>query len=110
MMKILLDEMVPRDLRTFILGHDVYSVQYMGWGSFKNGVLLKKADPVFDAFITVDQSLQFQQNFAGYKMCFVILEPKRNIISHLIPMLPELHRQLALLQIGSGTAINILPP
>ena len=43
-MRLLLDEFVPRRLKRELLGHDVKTVQDMGWAGIKNGALLKFAD------------------------------------------------------------------
>jgi predicted nuclease of predicted toxin-antitoxin system len=109
-MKILFDENVPKRLKNYLPGYEVLTVQEMGWGSIKNGALLKKADAVFDVFITVDKNMQRQQNLAGITMCVVTLMSKSSKLDFLIPLVPELLRHLSLLQLGSGTAINVLPP
>ena len=62
-MRLLLDECVPRPLKHDLIGHDVSHVNDMGWSSKRNGELLRlMAAERFDAFLTVDQSLEFQQN------------------------------------------------
>jgi hypothetical protein len=109
-MKILLDESVPRDLKDFIPAHYVFTGQEMGWTGVKNGSLLKQANALFDCFITVDKNMQYQQNFTGFNMCFITLMAKQNKMSRIIPLVPELLRQLNLLKLSSGTVINILPP
>jgi len=37
----------------------------MGWTELDNGALLKAAETDFDAFITTDQNLRYQQNLTG---------------------------------------------
>jgi hypothetical protein len=34
----------------------------MGWAGIKNGELLRRASTEFNAFVTIDQNLRFQQN------------------------------------------------
>ena len=65
-MRLLLDECVPRPLKRDLVGHDVHHVVDMGWSSKRNGELLQLmvADG-FDALLTVDQSLEFQQNLGA---------------------------------------------
>ena len=41
-MRILLDESLPVELALEISGHDVISVQQMGWSGLKNGELLAR--------------------------------------------------------------------
>ena len=62
-MRILLDECVPRPLKREFAGHDVRTVREMGWTGKKNGELIQLlvADG-FEAFVTVDQNLSYQQN------------------------------------------------
>lgn len=40
-MRLLLDECVPRKLRSDLEGHDVRTVQEMGWAGKKNGELVR---------------------------------------------------------------------
>lgn len=61
-MKVLLDECVPRRLKRELPGHEVLTVTEKGWSGIKNGELLALAGAEFDAFLTVDQNLKYQQN------------------------------------------------
>jgi len=51
-MRILLDECVPRRLRSELAGHDVFTVVEMGWSGKQNGELLALAESHFDVFLT----------------------------------------------------------
>jgi predicted nuclease of predicted toxin-antitoxin system len=70
---LLLDACVPRPLRQFLSGHFVRTAQEMSWGELKNGALLQAAELQFDAFVTSDQNLRYQQNVAGRKLAVLIL-------------------------------------
>jgi len=72
-MRVLLDACVPRPLRKFLTSHTVRVTQEMGWGQLKNGVLLKEAESRFDAFITADQNLKYQQKVVGRKLAVLVL-------------------------------------
>ena len=72
-MKVLLDACVPRPLRKFLPDHTVQTAQEMGWGRLKNGALLQAVEPEFDAFLTSDQNLKYQQNVAGRKLSILVL-------------------------------------
>ena len=76
-MKILFDECVPQPLRTLLVGLDIRTAQEMGWGRVKNGELLKLAEGVFDAFVTADQSLKYQQNLLGRRLAILVLSTNR---------------------------------
>ncbi len=72
-MKVLLDACVPRPLRQFLPGHTVHTAQEMGWGQLKNGALLQAVESQFDAFLTSDQNLKYQQNVTGRKLAILVL-------------------------------------
>ena len=47
-MRVLLDECVPRKIRSELPSHNVQTVAEMGWGGTKNGALLRRAASEFD--------------------------------------------------------------
>lgn len=64
-MKLLLDEHLTHELRGLLIGHEVYSVRYMKWDGVRNGSLLANAAAEgFDALITNDGGIAFEQNRA----------------------------------------------
>jgi hypothetical protein len=67
----------------------------MGWTSIKNGELLKRAAMEFDAFVTVDRNLAFQQNVDDLPLPVVVLRAKTNRLADLVPLVDELQRRLA---------------
>lgn len=74
-MKILLDENMPIKLRASLPGHDVATVQYMGWKGAANGELLRKAQAAgFEALVTRDKSMPYESNIPGSELRVVILE------------------------------------
>jgi hypothetical protein len=70
--KILIDESLPRYLRRVLAGHEVQTVQEMGWGGVKNGPLLALAESAFDIFLTADKNLRYQQNLAGRRLVVIV--------------------------------------
>ena len=72
-MKVLLDACVPRPLRRFLPDHTVRTAQEMGWGQLKNGALLLEAEAQFDALISTDQNLKYQQSLVGRKLAILVL-------------------------------------
>jgi predicted nuclease of predicted toxin-antitoxin system len=97
-MRLLLDESVPRRLRQALPGHSVKTTVEMGWGGVKNGALLSFAAAEFDAFITVDKNLSYQQNVAALPIAVVILIARSNELEALLPLVPLLEGALATLQ------------
>ena len=92
-MKLLLDENLPHKLRTMLPGHDCYTVTYMGWDGIENGALLRMAAAqAFDALISNDKGLEYEQNQARLPLSVIVLitkDNKRATIEALVPALAE---------------------
>ena len=70
-------------------------MQRMGWSGVKNGALLKQAaSTAFDALITADQNLQYQQNLATLPLAVFVLVARSTAYADLAPLIPELLIQL----------------
>jgi predicted nuclease of predicted toxin-antitoxin system len=89
-MRLLLDECVPARLRNALPGHDVVTVVQMGWSGLKNGKLLALASAEFDAFITVDKNLPYQQDPANLPIAILVLDAVSNELARLLPLIPAL--------------------
>lgn len=89
-MRVLLEECLPRRLKTVLTGHDVQTVPEAGWSGKKNGDLLRLAAATFDAFVTIDQNLQYQQNLQVAQIAVIVLECPTNRFDDLLPLLPRL--------------------
>ena len=72
-MRVLLDQGVPAPLRHALAGHDVSTAAEMGWSELDNGSLLVAAERSFDAFVTTDQNLGYQQNLANRRLAILVL-------------------------------------
>jgi len=72
----------------------------MGWASRANGALLASASGQFDAFVTTDQRLSYQQAVAKFQLAVVVLVARRNKIEFLLPLVPELLRVLGQIKPG----------
>lgn len=73
-MKLLFDQGTPVPLRHHLLNHIVETAYEKGWSNIKNGDLLTRAEAEgFDALITTDQHLRYQQNLAVRKISIVVL-------------------------------------
>jgi predicted nuclease of predicted toxin-antitoxin system len=87
-MKVLLDENLPHALRHELPGHDVYTVQYMGWSGTKNGALLAKAAAQgFSAIVTMDNGMQHQQNVSHIALSLLVISAPSNDMDDLRPLL-----------------------
>lgn len=103
-MKVLLDECVPRPLRRFLTGHDLATIEQAGWKGVENGDLLQKAEAAFDAFITADKNLRYQQNLTSRRIA--ILELPTNDWLQLRPRVPEIQHALDSLKSGDYVALT----
>jgi hypothetical protein len=72
-MKILFDHGTPAPLRRQLAGHEISTAYEMGWAKLSNGDLLTAAEKSFDAFITTDQNLRYQQNLSGRRLAILVL-------------------------------------
>lgn len=100
-MRVLLDECVPRPLKWELTEHTVSTVIEMGWRGIENGELLALIRGAeFEAFVTVDQNLAYQQNLRTLGVGVVVLVARTNKLQHLLPLVPSLRKALARLQPG----------
>jgi hypothetical protein len=96
-MRLLLDESVPRKFRHSLPNHEVRTVVEMAWSGVKNGELLTLASRQFDALITVDKNIPFQQNLVALPIAVVILSAQSNELNALLPLVPSLDKVLSVL-------------
>lgn len=91
-MRLLLDENLPKRLKSDFPDHEVFTVREKGWNGIKNGDLLQfmLAD-YFDAFLTFDKNLQHQQNFSKYPITVFILTAFNNTYELLSPLTLEIN-------------------
>jgi hypothetical protein len=99
-MRLLLDECVPKRLKLELRGHEARTVQDMDWAGIKNGALLRLADGQFDALLTVDQGIEYQQNLSDLRISVVIMLAPSNDVDDLRPLLPAVEEVLTSLRPG----------
>jgi predicted nuclease of predicted toxin-antitoxin system len=106
-MKLLLDENLPHQLRHEIAGHDCVSVAYLGWGGIGNGELLARAAAAgFDAIVTKDANLQYEQNLVNLPTAVIVLRATSNDIDDIRPLLPALLNVLTALPPNEVTIVS----
>ena len=105
-MTILLDESVPRLVKTHLSEFSITTVQEMGWSGRKNGDLLKAAAQHFTIFITADQQLRYQQNLTGNPLAIIVLPT--NQVPFVINLLPRIRETIA--DIQPATIIEVPLP
>ena len=107
-MKVLLDENLPHQLRRELTGHDFFTAAYMGWGGVENGELLRLAAAAgFDALVTNDRGLEYQQNLDALPVAVVVVLVGSNTIEALRPAYPTLLASLANLQPRSFVKVAV---
>lgn len=105
-MKILLDECVDERLAHDFAGHDVLTVRQMGWKGKQNGELLALAERHFEAFVTTDRNLSFQQNLTRFGIAVLVITAPSNRLSDLRPIVPAVLRDLPLVKKGEVREIG----
>ena len=104
-MRVLLDERVPKQLRSELGPNVVRTVAEMGWSGIKNGQLLQKAASEFDCFLTVDRNLQFQQRADALPLAVLVIRARDNRLETLRAIMPVV--KIALTKIGSRELVVV---
>jgi hypothetical protein len=74
-MLILFDNGTPRGLARYLVGHTVEEARARGWEEFGNGELICVAEQAgFEAMVTTDRNIRYQQNLKDRKLALVVLE------------------------------------
>ncbi len=95
-MKLLLDENLPKRLKEDFQDHETFTVRDKGWNGKTNGELLAlMIHDGFDALLTFDKNLQYQQNFKKYTIPVLVLNSKDNTYLHLKPLVPKIKELLS---------------
>ncbi len=78
----------------------------MGWGDLDDGPLLIAMSGDFDALITVDRNLRYQQNLRDRPFDVVVLRAKSNRITDLLALMPRLRDVLGELRPGEVREVD----
>jgi hypothetical protein len=105
-MRVLLDECVPRALRQDLPGHEVNTVAEAGWAGVKNGELLQLAAGQFDVLLTVDRSIEHQQNFSSVAVAVIVVHAPSNDVTVLRPLMPAVLAAVSKAKPGMVTHIR----
>ena len=95
-MRILLDECVPKRLKRDLKGHNALTVGELGWAGKKNGELIRLMQRhKFEAFLTIDQNLPYQQNLRDAGVTVIVMSAGQNRRDDLHPLIPRVLAALA---------------
>ena len=72
-LRVLFDQGTPVPLRKALTAHTISTAFEMGWAELDNGDLLDAAEAAFDALITTDQNLRYQQDLSGRRLAILVL-------------------------------------
>jgi len=106
--RVLFDENLPRLLRRKLPEFEVRTVQEEGWGAFRNGELLRRAEGHFDVLLTADRRMQYQQKLTSFGIGVVVIVTPRL-------QLPVLERALeplkqAIRSVSAGQVLHVTVP
>ena len=79
----------------------------MDWRGVKNGKLLRKAEGLFDVFLTADQNLTYQQNLQNVQIAIIVLSALSNNEKMLRPLMPKVLEVLQTIRIGEVIHIQL---
>lgn len=109
MRRVLFDENLPRQLRRDLSDFTIRIVQEEGWGSFKNGQLLRRAESTFDVLVTADRRMQFQQNLASFSIGVVVIVTPRLRLQTLRTVIETLRAAITDVRPGEIVTIHVEP-
>lgn len=89
--RVLLDESVPHDLVPAVVGHEVATVQGLGWAGTKNGALLRAARAAgYEVLVTTDRQMRNQQNIPASGLALLVLRSPSSRVEDLLRVVPAL--------------------
>ena len=106
-MRLLLDESLPRGLKRHLSAHEVATVPEQGWAGKSNGELLRLAEEEFDAFLTADQNVEFQQNLRAYKLAVIVLAAQTTRLKDIEPLIQQVLSALEATPLGEVVRVSL---
>ncbi len=104
-MRVLLDENLPRKLKWRLEEVEAMTVPERGWSGIGNGKLLRRAEKEFDALLTMDRGLEYQQNLTGIALGIILLSAPSNDYDDLLPLVPQINKTLR--QVKEGEVVKV---
>ncbi len=106
-MKILLDECMPRKFKNRLVGHECRTVPEEGFAGKKNGELLSLAERAgFQAFLSLDRGIEYQQNLQSRGLAIVLIRAKSSRLDDLLPHVSQILDALKMMQPGQISKIG----
>jgi predicted nuclease of predicted toxin-antitoxin system len=105
-LRVLLDANLPVGLAALLTSHEVESVHHRGWSDLDNGELLDTAAGAYDALLTLDQNIRYQQNLRDRPIAVLVLRARSNRIQDLEPLVPAVLEALPTARPGEVTIVS----
>ena len=80
---VLLDENLPRRLK-WKLNADTVTVTERGWNGIRDEKLLRMAAPEFDAFLTMNQNVEYEQHIKDLDLCVIAVSGGELLIASVV--------------------------
>jgi hypothetical protein len=71
-----------------------------GWAGITNGELLRRMEGEYDALLTMDRGIEFQQNLIAVAVAILLVRAPSNRMVHLHPLVPAILDALPVLKPG----------
>jgi hypothetical protein len=106
-MRVLIDECIDERLRNHLPGQDCQTVRYAGLTGLQMATFLTAAEGAeFDAFLTLDQGIEYQQNLVGRRIAIIVFRAKSSRLKDLLPLIPACLTALESIQPGQLVEIE----
>ncbi|MYE91248.1 hypothetical protein F4X33_19890 [Candidatus Poribacteria bacterium] len=100
-MRVPLDKNLDwRLIRDFNPDFQVTTVARLGWKGKRNGELLQQAAAAFDALVTMDSSIEYQQNPSKYAVSVIVISARSNRLQDVQPAMSRVNQVLREVQPG----------
>lgn len=106
MRTVLLDENLPRLLKSDLLQFEVSTVREMGWSGKSNGELLELAESTFEVLVTADRKLPDQQSLAHRRIGVVVVATRSTKLEDLRLVIGSLRDAIASAKSGTVTWVS----
>lgn len=73
----------------------------LGWAGISNGGLLRRAHSRYDALVTMNSNIEYQQNLSPLALGVIVAHAASNRLVHLQPLMPAILAALAALAPGA---------
>ncbi len=89
------------------MADEVVHATQIGWHELGNGELIRKGEiDGFQALVTTDKNLQYQQKLTGRRISIIVLSPRLVVHENLVPLADRLNKGISDFEEGSFHVIK----